>query len=126
MHKFSRITSFAPAPQRLLVKMLTRDVTRCPNDTHTFQTSDRIKALESMFLRFSRAHLVWQRKCFTRVRHDDQPLLRDLEVQFTRTATTQMTAMQQGVCRRDGELVNLSTDEKQRRLLKHDAQGEQR
>jgi len=79
-----------------------------------------------MFLRFSRAHLVWQRKCFTRVRHDDQPLLRDLEVQFTRTATTQMTAMQQGVCRRDGELVNLSTDEKQRRLLKHDAQGEQR
>ena len=39
-----KVQSFAPPPQRVLVKMLTRDVTRCLDDTHIFQTSDRIKA----------------------------------------------------------------------------------
>src|SRR5215471_19642451 len=39
-----KVQSFAPSPQRVLVKMLTRDVTRCLDDTHIFQTSDRIKA----------------------------------------------------------------------------------
>jgi hypothetical protein len=38
------VQSFAPPPQRLLVKILTRDVTRCLEDTHIFLTSDRIKA----------------------------------------------------------------------------------
>ena len=39
-----KVQSFAPSPQRLLVKILTRDVTRCLDDTHIFLTSDRIKA----------------------------------------------------------------------------------
>jgi len=29
-----KVQSFAPPPQRLLVKILTRDVTRCLDDTH--------------------------------------------------------------------------------------------
>jgi hypothetical protein len=41
-----KVQSFAPSPQRLLVKILTRDVTRCLDDTHIFLTSDRIKAPE--------------------------------------------------------------------------------
>jgi hypothetical protein len=40
------VQSFTPPPQRLLVKIVTRDVTRCLDDTHIFQTSDRIKAPE--------------------------------------------------------------------------------
>jgi hypothetical protein len=38
------VQSFAPPPQRLLVKILTCDVTRRLDDTHIFLTSDRIKA----------------------------------------------------------------------------------
>jgi hypothetical protein len=38
------VQSFAPPPQRLLVKILTRDVTRCLENTHIFLTSNRIKA----------------------------------------------------------------------------------
>jgi len=37
------VQSFTPPPQRLLVKILTRDVTRCLDDTHVFLTSDRIR-----------------------------------------------------------------------------------
>ncbi len=39
-----KVQSFAPSPQRLLVKILTPDVTRCLDDTHIFLTRDRIKA----------------------------------------------------------------------------------
>src|SRR5262249_2569719 len=39
-----QVQSFAPSPRRVFVKILTRDVTRCLDDTHIFQTSDRIKA----------------------------------------------------------------------------------
>jgi hypothetical protein len=38
------VQSFAPPSQRLLVKIPTRDVTRRLDDTHIFQTSNRIKA----------------------------------------------------------------------------------
>ena len=38
------VQSFAPPPQRLLVKIVTRDVTRCLDDTHIFLTNDRIEA----------------------------------------------------------------------------------
>ena len=62
------IQSFVPSPQ--LVKIPTLDVTRCLNDTHIFQTSDRIKALECVFLRFRNALLVWQGRCFIRDRHE--------------------------------------------------------
>ena len=40
-----KIQSFAPSALRVLVKILTRDVTRYLDDTHIVQTSDRIKAL---------------------------------------------------------------------------------
>jgi hypothetical protein len=65
-----RSTVITPPPQRLLVKILTRDVTRCLDDTHIFLTSDRIKAPEMSVLRFRHALLVWQSRCFIRDRHE--------------------------------------------------------
>jgi len=89
MNTFSQVQSFVPSPQRLVVKILTRDVTRCFDDTF-FQTSDRIKALECVFLRFRHALLVWQSSFFIRDWHEGPTTLRDLKTQFTKTATPQV------------------------------------
>ena len=67
---FLEVQSITPPPQRLLVKILTHDVTRCLDHTHIFLTTDRLKALECVFLQFRHALLVWQSKCFIRDRHE--------------------------------------------------------
>ena len=48
-HLQSKYSHSRRLPQRLLVKIVTRDVTRCLDDTHICQTSDRIKAPWNVF-----------------------------------------------------------------------------
>src|SRR5215470_12418824 len=75
------------AAQRQLVKILTRDVTRCLDDTHIFQTSDSYKSPWNMCFYDLGMHCSFGRAdALFVIAMQDQPLLRDLKMQFTNTA----------------------------------------